>query len=73
MKKGTQIALVGLVLLTLVALSSVRRGAASKGDGENRGACCPLIQSLNQMSLTIGTNAPVPIAPTNREPLTNHL
>ena len=66
MKRDTQIALVGFVLLALAALSSVKRSAASKG------ACCPLMQSLNHMSLAAGTNAPVRIVPTNKEPFTNH-
>jgi hypothetical protein len=70
MKRGPQIALVGFVLLGLAALSSVKRGAAPKDAGNNGGACCPLIQSLNKMSLATGTNAPV--VPTNKEPLTSH-
>ena len=73
MKRGTQIALVGLVLLALAALSSVKRGAAPKDGGNNRGACCPLMQSLNQMSLATGTNAPGLIVSTNKEAFTNHL
>ena len=73
MKRSTQIALVGLVLLALAALSSVKRGSAPKSSGDNRGACCPLIQTLNQMSLTTGTNAPVAVVPTNQQPATNHL
>jgi hypothetical protein len=72
MKRGSQIALVGFVLLALAALSSVKRGAAPKDAGTNGGACCPLIQSLNQMSLATGTNAPGHIVPANKEPLTNH-
>ena len=73
MKKDTQIALAVIVLLALAALSSVKRGAAPKGSGGNRGACCPLINSLNQMSLVRETNAPVPIFLTNKQPATNHL
>ena len=73
MKRGTQIALVGFVLLALTALSSVKRGAATKDGGNNGGACCPLIQSLNQMSFATGTNAPGAIVPTNQQPATNHL
>jgi hypothetical protein len=72
MKRDTQIALVGFVLLALAALSSVKRSAASKGGGNDRGACCPLMQSLNRMSLATGTNAPVLIVSTNKEPFTNH-
>jgi hypothetical protein len=73
MKKDTQIALAVIVLLALAALSSVKRGAAPKGSGGNRGACCPLIQSLNQMSLSAGTNAPVPVVSTNKQSAINHL
>ena len=72
MKRRTQIALVGLVLLAFAALSSVKRGAATKDGGTSRGACCPLMQSLNQMSLATGSNVPVLIVPTNKEPSTNH-
>lgn len=71
MKRSTQIALVGFVLLALAALSSVKRGAATKDGGNNRGACCPMIQSFNQMSLATGSNAPVLLVPTNKEPVTN--
>ena len=72
MKKGTQIALVGFVLLAFAALSSVKRGAATKDGGNNRGACCPLMQSLNQKSFATGTNAPGLIVSTNKEAFTNH-
>jgi hypothetical protein len=72
MKRGTQLALVGFVLLALAALSSVKRGAATKDGDNNGGACCPLIQSLNQMSLANGTNAPGLIVSTNKERSTNH-
>lgn len=73
MKRGTQIALIGLVLPAFAALSSVKRRAAPKDAGSNGGACCPLIQSLNQMSLATRTNAPVLNVPTNQEPLTHDL
>jgi hypothetical protein len=71
MKRGTQIALVGLALLALAALSSAKRGAAPRDGGNNRGACCPLMQSLNQMTSATGTNAPGLIVPTNKEPSIN--
>ncbi len=73
MKRNTQVVLVGFVLLALAALSSVKRGAAPTNAGNNSGACCPLIQSPDQMSLATGTNAPVLNVPTNKEPLTQHL
>ncbi len=72
MKRGTQIALIGLVLLAFAALSSVKRGALTKDGGNHRGACCPLMQSLNQMSLATGTNVPDLLVPTNKEAFTNH-
>ncbi len=63
MKRSTQIGLGALLLLALAALSSVKRGAAlHKSDGA-RDACCPLVQSLNDMSLTTSTNS---------HPATNH-
>lgn len=72
MKRSTQIALAGLLLLALAALSSIKRGAAlQKGDGV-RGACCPLVQSLNEMSLTTSTNRPGFVDVTNSHPATNH-
>jgi hypothetical protein len=72
MKKRTQIIFVGVALLALAAFSSMKRGSASK-DGSSGGACCPLIQSSDQMSWASRTNAPIPVVPTNQQPATNHL
>ena len=72
MKRSTRIAQVGLLLLAFAALSSVQRGSAPKSSGDNRGACCPLMQSLNQKSFATGTNAPGLIVSTNKEAFTNH-
>lgn len=71
MKRGTQSALVGVVLLALAALSSVNRGRASKESDGNGAACCPLVRTFNQMSLATRTNGPVLIVLTNKEALTN--
>ncbi len=72
MKRSTQIAIAGLVLLALAALSSVKRGGAVQKGDKARGACCPLVQSLNQMSLATSTNRPGSIHATNSHPATNH-
>ncbi len=72
MNRSTQIALAGLLLLALAALSSGKRGATlHKGDGAGA-ACRPLVQSLNQMSLTTSTNRPRLIDATNSHPATNN-
>jgi hypothetical protein len=72
MRRGAQVSLVGFVLLGLAALSFVKRGAAPKETGNNGGACCPLIQSLNQMSLAAGTNVSVLNVATNSHPAIDH-
>ena len=72
MRRGTQIALVGLVLLAFAALPSLKQRSAPGRAESSRGACCPLIQSLNDMSPAIGTNAPVPLVLTNKQPATNY-
>ena len=72
MKRGTRAALVGPVLLALAALPFIQRGAASKAAGRSGGACCPLIQALDEMSLVTRTNTAVPPAATNPAPATNH-
>jgi hypothetical protein len=72
MKRSTQIALAGLVLVALAALPSVKRGATlQKGDGV-RGACCPLVQSLNEMSLKTSTNKSGFVEATNSHPAIDH-
>jgi hypothetical protein len=70
MKKRTQIVFVGIALLALAAFSSMKRASPSK-NGSSGGACCPLMQSFNQMSWAAGTNAPAPAAPTDQQPATN--
>ncbi len=72
MKRSTQIAIAGLVLLALAALSSVKRGGAVQKGDQARGACCPLVQSLNEMSLTTSTNLPGVMGATNMHPATSH-
>jgi hypothetical protein len=62
----------GLLLLALAALSSVKRGAALQRGDVVRGACCPLVQSLNEMSLTTSTNKPGFVDATNSHPATDH-
>jgi hypothetical protein len=56
MKPRTKIVLVGVLLLTVVALSSIRRGARPDSAGRSRGACCPFMPALDGMPLPSITN-----------------
>lgn len=68
MTRRTQIALTGMALLALGALSSLKKGAPSKKAPGNGGACCPLPQSLDQISLADGTNGKRVSIGTNSHP-----
>jgi hypothetical protein len=61
MKWRTQIVLVGVVLLSAVALSSVKRGARCDTGRQGVGTCCPLMSGVGLLA----TNPWVAVGSTN--------
>ena len=71
MKRRTETVLVGAVLVAFVAFSSLRRGAGSQKDDGRCGACCPLVQAMEEMSRTAGTNRALSVVGTNAQTAAN--
>lgn len=56
MKLKTKIILAGVLLLAVLALSSIKHGADYGRPGQSAGACCPLMAALNVMAVAADTN-----------------